>query len=344
MEVHHPHHPSHKKKWSEYIIEFVMLFAAVTLGFFAENVREHKIMIERKDQNLFSILQDLKQDSIYLVSTIKYSDDGIRYFQKLKAKLYEFHDNKLSENEFIKFTLDNVDSSYLNQTVFLNSSSYNNMIATGNLTYVESKDLKWKLSNYYETWNKRIDVNGDEIDNVNNYLFLPRCILHHKPLLRRGAQRAGPLTGYCLRGAHFAPDPRHRAREREQDARGHAHDGSGRRRTVWRAPAVVRARVSPAAVASRRRHHQRVLFSARGLWQRVHFVLALWRVLFSADVPAVLIFLAVKDGHRVWRARVHRSFFPRVFLLRHHAARHEAHCGAAVPHRLWAGLEPDWRV
>jgi len=43
------------------------------------------------------------------------------------------------------------------------------MIATGNLTYVESKDLKRKLSNYYETWNKRIEVNGEEIDNVNNY-------------------------------------------------------------------------------------------------------------------------------------------------------------------------------
>ena len=171
MEVDHTPHPTHKKKWSEYIIEFIMLFAAVTLGFFAENVRDYKTMIERKDQNLFSILQDLKQDSIFIESTIKYSDDGIRYFQKLKAKLYEFHDNKLSENEFIKFTMDNIDSSFVNQTVFLNSSSYKNMIATGNLTYVESKDLKWKLSNYYETWNKRIEVNGDEIDNVNNYLY-----------------------------------------------------------------------------------------------------------------------------------------------------------------------------
>ena len=171
MEVDHTPHPTHKKKWSEYIIEFIMLFAAVTLGFFAENVRDYKTMIERKDQNLFSILQDLKQDSIFIESTIKYSDDGIRYFQKLKAKLYEFHDNKLSENEFIKFTMDNIDSSFVNQTVFLNSSSYKNMIATGNLTYVESKDLKWKLSNYYETWNKRIEVNGDEIDNVNNYFY-----------------------------------------------------------------------------------------------------------------------------------------------------------------------------
>ena len=28
MDVHHPHHPTHKMKWSEYIIEFVMLFTA----------------------------------------------------------------------------------------------------------------------------------------------------------------------------------------------------------------------------------------------------------------------------------------------------------------------------
>ena len=52
MEVHHPHHPTHKKKWSEYIIEFVMLFAAVTLGFLAENIREHQIIEKHKIQNL----------------------------------------------------------------------------------------------------------------------------------------------------------------------------------------------------------------------------------------------------------------------------------------------------
>jgi hypothetical protein len=42
MEVHkHPHHVAHKKKWSEYLLEFFMLFLAVFLGFIAENVREH---------------------------------------------------------------------------------------------------------------------------------------------------------------------------------------------------------------------------------------------------------------------------------------------------------------
>src|SRR5438067_12537526 len=42
MEVHkHPHHPTHKKKWGEYFLEFLMIFLAVTLGFFAENFREN---------------------------------------------------------------------------------------------------------------------------------------------------------------------------------------------------------------------------------------------------------------------------------------------------------------
>ena len=39
MEVHH--HPNvEKKNFREYLLEFIMIFLAVTLGFFAENLRE----------------------------------------------------------------------------------------------------------------------------------------------------------------------------------------------------------------------------------------------------------------------------------------------------------------
>lgn len=38
MEIHyHPHHS--KKKWTGYLWEFLMLFLAVTLGFFVHNVK-----------------------------------------------------------------------------------------------------------------------------------------------------------------------------------------------------------------------------------------------------------------------------------------------------------------
>ena len=50
---------------------------------------------------MVNIKSKIIKDSIFIDNTIKYSDNGIRYFQKLKAKLYEFHDGKLSENEFL---------------------------------------------------------------------------------------------------------------------------------------------------------------------------------------------------------------------------------------------------
>jgi hypothetical protein len=44
MEVHHhPHVPNNPKPWKEYLIEGLMIFVAVTLGYGAENVREHYI-------------------------------------------------------------------------------------------------------------------------------------------------------------------------------------------------------------------------------------------------------------------------------------------------------------
>ena len=42
MEVHHHSHTP-RKKWTHYFWEFLMLFLAVTLGFFVENQREHYI-------------------------------------------------------------------------------------------------------------------------------------------------------------------------------------------------------------------------------------------------------------------------------------------------------------
>jgi len=62
MEVHHPHHPTHKKKWSEYLLEFFMLFVAVTLGFFAENIREHIAENEKKKELIKSVSTEFKRD------------------------------------------------------------------------------------------------------------------------------------------------------------------------------------------------------------------------------------------------------------------------------------------
>jgi hypothetical protein len=70
MEVHH--HPKvEKKNFREYFLEFVMLFLAVTLGFFAENVRENFTDREREKQYMESMIEDLKSDTSQMAVLIQ---------------------------------------------------------------------------------------------------------------------------------------------------------------------------------------------------------------------------------------------------------------------------------
>ena len=67
MEVHkHPHHITHKKKWTEYLLEFFMLFLAVFLGFVAENIRESSVEHHKEKEYVKSLMQNLKDDTTLL--------------------------------------------------------------------------------------------------------------------------------------------------------------------------------------------------------------------------------------------------------------------------------------
>jgi hypothetical protein len=71
MEVHkHPHHVTHKKKWGEYFLEFLMIFLAVTFGFIAENVRERITESHREKEYAQQLYSELKEDSIVVANKI----------------------------------------------------------------------------------------------------------------------------------------------------------------------------------------------------------------------------------------------------------------------------------
>src|SRR5436190_24286711 len=62
MEVHH--HPNvEKKNFKEYLLEGLMMFLAVTMGFFAENIRENISDREKEKDLMQSLIMDLKEDS-----------------------------------------------------------------------------------------------------------------------------------------------------------------------------------------------------------------------------------------------------------------------------------------
>ncbi len=61
MEVHHHPHVE-KKGLKEYFLEFLMIFLAVTLGFFAESLREHIVDKAREREYIKSFHTDLQSD------------------------------------------------------------------------------------------------------------------------------------------------------------------------------------------------------------------------------------------------------------------------------------------
>jgi hypothetical protein len=61
MEVHHHPHVE-KKSFKEYILEGLMIFLAVSMGFIAENIRENITDHERAEVFMKSLLEDIKDD------------------------------------------------------------------------------------------------------------------------------------------------------------------------------------------------------------------------------------------------------------------------------------------
>jgi hypothetical protein len=72
MEVHH-HPKSRAGGWKAHLLEFGMLFAAVTLGFFAENLREHYVERHRAVAYLHSVAADLDADIANIDATLEQS-------------------------------------------------------------------------------------------------------------------------------------------------------------------------------------------------------------------------------------------------------------------------------
>jgi hypothetical protein len=67
MEVHHHPDLHHKAKpWKEYLLEGLMIFIAVTLGFFAESLRESISENKKEKQLVVALEKDLRQDTANL--------------------------------------------------------------------------------------------------------------------------------------------------------------------------------------------------------------------------------------------------------------------------------------
>jgi len=158
MEVHHHPDIHHKRRhFREYVLEFFMIFLAVTMGFFAESIREHSVEKRNTRQYLETFKQELinnkrafvTADSVYK-SIIPSLDSVIRvFFEKRENQDLHLMGRLLRHVKRV-----------LNTSI--DKAAYQQMVNSGGLKNLDNLALRDSISTYvgqietFETYNSLV--------------------------------------------------------------------------------------------------------------------------------------------------------------------------------------------
>ncbi|MBS1600696.1 MAG: hypothetical protein JST75_20910 [Bacteroidetes bacterium] len=172
MEVHaHDLHKMPGHGWKHYLFEFFMLFLAVTLGFYAENLREGIKNKEEINLNMRSLLSDLKGDIAHFDSVL----DRNAYGYMLADSLIRLLHSDLSNTTEIYFCARGVTSNI--GYFYANSKTFEQMKTSGLLKLIRPRSLLDSIGAYYVSFQWLANQNDllrfklDEIHKGNAELF-----------------------------------------------------------------------------------------------------------------------------------------------------------------------------
>lgn len=146
MEVHHHAHHEGKKNWRSYFWEFLMLFLAVSLGFYAENLREGILHHKEVKTHINSMVSDLHADIALFDSVIERNT----YSAEMADSLVELLHDDLANTSSIYFAARSVTAN--NGYAYTNSKSFDQMKSSGLLRYIKPKALLDSMGTYYASF------------------------------------------------------------------------------------------------------------------------------------------------------------------------------------------------
>lgn len=153
MEVHH--HPQvEKKNLKEYLLEGLMIFLAVTMGFIAENIREY--ITEHKNAGILaeSLFEDIKKDTASLHTMISFSNKKINAADSLVAILH-MPRHQWNDTNFYR----NMTPMLVALPFFPTDGTYAQMKASGTLRYFNQSLVN--LMNAYDVQLKKTHLRED---------------------------------------------------------------------------------------------------------------------------------------------------------------------------------------
>ena len=162
MEVHHHPHVE-KKGFKEYFLEFLMIFLAVTLGFFAESLREHLVNIRKEKEYIISVKEDLLTDTSSLSHLIP---EAQLQFDKLDTLciLLNLAANNNTYNIDRLYYL-NFRYSFGLKLFYQNERTISQIKSTGAFNLIENKECKDSITFYYNFYDGVIQHEAVDVEN-----------------------------------------------------------------------------------------------------------------------------------------------------------------------------------
>ena len=148
MEVHH--HPEVEKKgFKEYILEGLMIFIAVFMGFIAENVRESVVEHNREKEYIREMVNNLKYDTTRCNRNIAKDQNDCRGVDSLRDELQKAIAGNVDGNKLYYLSMKY--SGALSRAAF-NISAYTELRNSGSLRLIADKKLVADISDYYDRY------------------------------------------------------------------------------------------------------------------------------------------------------------------------------------------------
>jgi len=198
MEVHHHPQLHHEKKpWKEYLLEGLMIFLAVFMGFIAESLREHIGDRDREKLYMEALVTDLKLDTTVLgrAAALKQNrmlaiDSVLKYFRGNKGA------NNVPVSTYRQMRRAQWDMFFIHH-----SGTIDQLKNSGGLRLIREKGIVDSIEHYYQSVQRSESRNTMYFDNqqvndalseklwdaYDNIKYYQDYVFMHKPLPGTGS-------------------------------------------------------------------------------------------------------------------------------------------------------------
>lgn len=145
MEVQDHSDNHHKKrKWKEYFIEFLLIFLAVTLSFFAEGLRERLSDNKQETEIMETMTNDLAADTIAINEILKKNKDFFETSDSLIILLGKPQLDQESMKRIYRLGLHNMSS----EMVTFNKIAITDLKSNGGVKFIRNKKILKRITQY----------------------------------------------------------------------------------------------------------------------------------------------------------------------------------------------------